>query len=46
MSAVEDRPADVVPPPLIVEDERSYSTGESLALPLALESAGSVLVPR
>src|SRR5579885_2473575 len=37
-SAVEHRPADIVPQPLIVEDERANRLRELVALPLALAS--------
>jgi hypothetical protein len=38
LSAVEDRPADVVPQPLVVEDELANRLRELVALPPALES--------
>src|SRR5690242_182664 len=41
-SAVEHRPADVVPQPLVVEDERANRLRELVALPLALASPGAL----
>src|SRR6266403_6223843 len=38
LSAVEHRPADVVPQPLVVEDELANRLRELVALPPALES--------
>jgi hypothetical protein len=38
LSAVEDRPADIVPQPLVVEDELANRLRELVALPPALES--------
>jgi hypothetical protein len=44
LSAVEDRPADVVPQPLVVEHELANSLWEPVALPSPLESSRSVNV--
>src|SRR5437868_8500013 len=41
-SAVEHRPADVVPQPLVVKDELADRLRELVALPLALESPGAL----
>src|SRR4051812_14865105 len=41
-SAVEHRPADVVPQPLVVEDERANRLRELVALPPALASPGAL----
>src|SRR3954447_13631821 len=45
-SAVEDRPADVIAFPLVVEDEFANRFGELVALPLALESPSALLLTR
>ncbi len=45
-SAVEDRPADVVSQPVIVNDEVADRIGELFALPAALEPAGALLASR
>jgi len=41
-SAVEHRPADGIPHPLVVEDERANRLWELVALPLALASPGAL----
>lgn len=41
-STVEDRPADLVSPPLIVQDEFANHIRELIALPTALEPAGAL----
>src|SRR5687767_15676061 len=42
LSAVEHRPADVVPQPLVVEDELANRLRELVALPPALQSPGAL----
>src|SRR5207237_1480906 len=44
-SAVEDRPADLVSQPLIVQDEFANHIRELIALPTALEPAGALTLP-
>src|SRR3954452_7046420 len=44
-SAVEDRPADVVPQPLVVEHELADRVRELVTLPAAFASRGTVAVP-
>ena len=41
-SAVEHRPADLIPQPLILQDKFANRSGELLALPTALEPAGAL----
>ena len=41
-STVEDRPADLVPEPLILEDELANDIRELFALPTAFEPAGAL----
>src|SRR5205807_8794366 len=44
-STVEDRPADLVSQPLILQDEFAHHIRELFALPTALEPAGALTLP-